>query len=162
MRATLSPLSRVALVDPATGTPARITGDSTSSPTVGPDGDVYFGVLEPTRGAHNSRGWLLHFNAALDQSKVPGSFGWDNTPSIVPATAVPSYTGPSTYLLAIKYNNYAGSGTGDGQNRMAIVDPSRSQADRCHAFGPGDDRGADHRGTHCGCRIIRAACANGA
>ena len=96
---------------------------------VGPDGDVYFGVLEPTRGAHNSRGWLLHFNAALDQGKVPGSFGWDNTPSIVPATAVPSYTGPSTYLLAIKYNNYAGSGTGTGQNEMAIVDPSRAQAD---------------------------------
>jgi hypothetical protein len=127
--ATLTPMTRVALVDPATGAPSRITGDSTSSPVVGPDGDVYFGVLEPTRGAHNSRGWLLHFNAALDQGKVPGSFGWDNTPSIVPATAVPSYTGPSTYLLAIKYNNYAGSGTGTGQNEMAIVDPSRAQAD---------------------------------
>jgi hypothetical protein len=127
--ATLTPIARVALVDPATGTPSRITGDSTSSPVVGPDGDVYFGVLEPTRGAHNSRGWLLHFNGALDQSKVPGSFGWDNTPSIVPATAVPSYTGPSTYLLAIKYNNYAGSGTGDGRNEMAIVDPSRAQPD---------------------------------
>ena len=128
--ATLSPLSRVALVDPFEGTPARITSDSTSSPTVGPDGDVYFGVLETSRSTHNSRGWLLHFNAALDQSKVPGSFGWDNTASIVPATAVPAYTGPSTYLLAIKYNNYAGSGTGNGDNRMAIVDPSRSQADR--------------------------------
>jgi predicted small lipoprotein YifL len=128
--ATLTTLSRVALVEPGTGTPARITGDSTSSPAVGPDGDVFFGVLETLRGTHNNRGWLLHFNAALDQSKVPGSFGWDNTPSIVPATAVPSYTGTSTYLLAMKYNNYAGSGTGDGQNRMAIVDPSRSQADR--------------------------------
>lgn len=128
--ATLSPLARVALVDPSAGTPARITSDSTSSPAVGPDGDVFFGVLESSRGTHNSRGWLLHFNSALDQLKVPGSFGWDNTPSIVPATAVPSYTGPSTYLLAIKYNNYAGSGSGDGQNRMAIVDPSRSQADR--------------------------------
>jgi hypothetical protein len=127
--ASLAVLSRVALVDPSTGTPSRITGDSTSSPVVGPDGDVYFGVLEPTRGAHNGRGWLLHFNAALDQSKLPGSFGWDNTPSIVPASAVPSYTGPSTYLLAIKYNNYAGSGSGDGQNRMAVVDPSRSRAD---------------------------------
>ncbi len=30
----------------------------------------------------------------------------------------------------MKYNNYAGSGTGDGQNRMAVVDPSRAQSDR--------------------------------
>ena len=127
--ATLTTMARVPLVDPATGTPARITGDSTSSPVVGPDGDVYFGVLETTRSAHNSRGWLLHFNGALDQVKIPGSFGWDNTPSIVPVSAVPSYTGPSLYLLATKYNNYAGAGTGNGQNRMAILDPSLSQAD---------------------------------
>lgn len=127
--ATLTPMARVALVDPAAGTPARVTGDSTSSPVVGPDGDVYFGVLETVRSSHNSRGWLLHFNAALDQQKIPGSFGWDNTPSIVPVSAVPSYTGPSLYLLASKYNNYAGAGTGNGQNRMAILDPSLSQAD---------------------------------
>lgn len=127
---SLLPLARATLTDPATGTPARITGDSTSSPTVGPDGDVYFGVLENPRSTHNGRGWLLHFNAALDQAKVPGSFGWDNTPSIVPASAVPSYTGPSPYLLATKYNNYAGAGSGDGQNRMAILDPTQSQVDR--------------------------------
>jgi hypothetical protein len=126
---TLTTLARTPLVDPVSGAAARITGDSTASPTIGPDGDVYFGVLESTRGAHNSRGWLLHFSANLDQVKIPGSFGWDDTASVVPATAVPSYTGPSSYLLAIKYNNYSGAGTGDGQNRMAIVDPSRPQAD---------------------------------
>jgi hypothetical protein len=42
---------------------------------------------------------------------------------------VPSYAGPSTYLLAIKYNNYGGVGTGDGKNRMAVVDPNTVQAD---------------------------------
>jgi hypothetical protein len=126
---TLAPLASARLLDPSTGTPARITGDATSSPTIGPDGDVYFGVLEAVRGAHNGRGWLLHFNAALDQVKTPGGFGWDNTASIVPAAAVPTYTGTSTYLLALKYNNYAGAGTGDGQNRMAIIDPSRQQND---------------------------------
>ncbi len=121
--ATLARTSRVALTDPRSGAPARVVGDATSSPLVGPDGDVYFGVLENPGGSHNSRGWLLHFNAALTQVKIPGSFGWDNTPTIVTAAAVPSYTGTSTYLVASKYNNYAGAGTGDGQNRMAILDP---------------------------------------
>jgi len=127
--ATLAPIGRVALMDPSTGSPARISGDATASPTVGPDGDVYFGVLEATARAHNSRGWLLHFNAALTQQKIPGAFGWDDTASIVPASAVPSYTGSSSYLLATKYNNYAGSGTGTGLNQMAVIDPSRSQPD---------------------------------
>jgi hypothetical protein len=126
---TLAPLGSVTLLDPATGTPAWITSDATSSPTVGPDGDVYFGVLEANRPLHNYRGWLLHYNAALTQTKIPGAFGWDDTASIVPAAAVPSYTGPSTYLIATKYNNYAGTGTGDGQNKMAVLDPGRTQAD---------------------------------
>jgi hypothetical protein len=127
--ATLAPLARVALTDPASGAPARITGDATSSPTVGPDGDVYFGVLESSQSANNSRGWMLHFNATLSQGRIPGAFGWDNTPSIVPATAVPSYTGASAYLLATKYNNYGGVGTGNGLNRMAVLDPFTAQTD---------------------------------
>jgi hypothetical protein len=127
--ATLAPVAKVALVDPASGALARITGDSTASPTIGPDGDVYYGVLEAAQGANNSRGWLLHFNAALSQTKIPGAFGWDDTASIVPASAVPSYAGPSTYLLATKYNNYAGAGTGNGLNRMAVLDPMTAHTD---------------------------------
>jgi len=127
--ATLAPKARVALRDPVTGASAWISTDSTASPTVGPDGDVYFGVLESNPPAHNLRGWLLHFDAALATSKAPAAFGWDDTASVVPATMVPSYTGPSSYLLAIKYNNYRGAGTGDGKNRMAIVDPTTVQTD---------------------------------
>jgi hypothetical protein len=127
--ATLTPVTRAALRDPASGALARIAGDSTASPTIGPDGDVYFGVLESTPRANNGRGWLLHFNAALTQTKTPGAFGWDDSASIVPATSVPSYAGPSTYLLATKYNNYAGAGTGTGLNRMAVLDPSSSHVD---------------------------------
>lgn len=126
---TLAPTGRVSLLDPKSNAQARITGDATSSPVIGPDGDVYFGVLESTQSSNNSRGWLLHFNATLTQTRIPGAFGWDNTPSIVPAAAVPQYTGTSTYLLATKYNNYAGAGTGDGLNRMAILDPFAAQND---------------------------------
>jgi hypothetical protein len=127
--ATLTPLSRTALLDPVTGAPAYINPDGTASPTVGPDGDVFFGVLESNRPAHNYRGWLLHFNSALTQTKIPGGFGWDDTASIVPAAAVAAYSGTSTYLVMTKYNNYAGAGTGDGKNRMAILDPGQSAPD---------------------------------
>jgi hypothetical protein len=86
-------------------------------------------VLETTFGAHNARGWLLHFDASLAQLKVPGSFGWDITPSIVPATMVPGYGGSSSYLIATKYNNYARAGSGDSKNKVAVLDPAASQAD---------------------------------
>ena len=57
-----------------------------ASPVVGPDGDVYYGVLEEPFPSHNDRGWLLHFNADVSKMKIPGSFGWDSTPSVVPQT----------------------------------------------------------------------------
>jgi hypothetical protein len=126
---TLATRAAARLADPVTSSPAWINDNGTSSPTVGPDGDVYFGVLEANAPAHNFRGWLLHFDAALATRKVPGSFGWDVTVSIVPAAMIPAYTGPSTYLLATKYNNYGGAGTGDGRNRVAVLDPNQTQAD---------------------------------
>ena len=127
--ATLAPRSKILLTDPATAAPAWLSESSTSSPMVGSDGDVYFGVLESNAPAHNFRGWLLHFDAALTRTKTPGSFGWDDTPSVVPATMIPTYTGGSAYLLMSKYNNYGGVGTGDGKNRIAILDPNQSQVD---------------------------------
>ena len=121
--------ARTVLTDPSTGTPAFVSDDSSASPTVGPDGDVYYGVLERTFGSHNARGWLLHFTAALASGGAPGSFGWDTTPSIVPAAIVPAYGGGSSYLLMTKYNNYAGVGSGDGANRIAVIDPRAAQTD---------------------------------
>ncbi len=126
---TLAPIAHVALMDPRGGL-ATVSTDSSASPSVGPDGDVYYGVLENNCCAsHNDRGWMLHFNASLTQSKIPGSFGWDASASIVPAKLVPSYTGSSTYLILTKYNNYAGSGTGTGDNQVAMQDPNASMAD---------------------------------
>ncbi len=127
--ATLAPKSRVVLRDPATSAPAWVNSNSSASPSVGADGDVYYGVLESNPPAHNLRGWLLHYDATLAVVKAPAAFGWDTTASAVAASIVPSYTGSSAYLLAIKYNNYGGIGTGDGKNRMAIVDPGSVQTD---------------------------------
>jgi hypothetical protein len=126
---TLARVGRARLTDPSSGRDASLCDCSSAAPTVGPDGDVYFGVLENPFPNHNDRGWLLHFNNDLSQAKIPGSFGWDDTPSIVPASLVSSYHGTSAYLLMTKYNNYAGIGTGDGHNRIAILDPNATEKD---------------------------------
>jgi hypothetical protein len=126
---TLAVRNRVLLIDPASRTFARVSDDSTASPTVGPDGDVYFGVLETVFGAHNGRGWLLHFDPTLATSFAPGGFGWDDTASVVATSLVPSYSGSAPYLLMVKYNDYRGVGSGNGANRVAIIDPSAIQVD---------------------------------
>jgi len=88
---------------------------------------VYYGVLgNPDNG---SRGWMLHFSGDLTQIKTPGAFGWDNTPSVVPASMVPSYTGSSSYLIFTKYNNYAGLDGGDGVNKIAVLDPNATMVE---------------------------------
>jgi hypothetical protein len=129
---TLAVRARVPLRDPGSAggsAPARISDNSTASPTVGPDGKVYIGVLENLSGSHNGRGWLLQFNAVLGSGGVPGGFGWDDTASVVPASMVASYNGASPYLLMVKYNNYRGAGTGDGVNQLAVIDPNVLQSD---------------------------------
>jgi hypothetical protein len=120
----------VALNDPRAGYGSATVGAiSSATPTVGPDGDVYFGVLEGLCCfSHHFRGWLLHFDSSLTTTKTPGSFGWDSTPSVVPSGAVPSYAGTSSYLIVTKYNNYEGAG-GDGVNKVAVLDPNASQQD---------------------------------
>jgi hypothetical protein len=130
--ATLQPKTpsyKVHLIDPVSGQPSWVSDDSTSSPMVGPDGDVFFGVLESPFPEHNDRGWMLHFDSTLATIKTPGSFGWDDTPSIVPAAAVPSYKGTSNYLIFSKYNNYIDFGIGNGHNEIAVLDPNASQPD---------------------------------
>ncbi len=117
---------------------AGLLNDSTASPMVAPDGHVFLGIFaNPYNG---SRGWLAHFNANLTNlntstpdpvdTYVMGGFGWDTTPSIVPATMVPQYSGSSSYLLFTKYNNYYGiTNGGDGSNGIAILDPNDSEVE---------------------------------
>ena len=123
---TLAQKYRVSLKDPRNGNPATVTDDSTASPTVAPDDDVYFGILGNPGGGF--RGWLLRFSADLATQKLSGAFGWDYTAAIVPASMVPSYQGTSSYLLFCKYNNYAFS-DGNGVNRVALLDPNATQFD---------------------------------
>ena len=126
---TLAPLAAVRLKDVAhPANDALFFDDATSSPTIGTDGDVYYGVLENPFPSTHDRGWLLHFDANLTTAKIPGAFGWDITSSVVPAKAVPSYRGKSTYLILTKYNNYAELG-GDGVNQLAVQDPTATMID---------------------------------
>jgi hypothetical protein len=126
---TLAPIAKVRLKDVAHPLNDAFLFDAgTASPTVGPDGDVYYGVLENPLYSNHLRGWLLHFDSALTQSKVVAAFGWDDTASIVPASMVPSYQGSSPYLLLTKNNNYVEAG-GDGVNKLAILDPRDQMTD---------------------------------
>ena len=114
---TLAPRFRTTL-------PGSIHDAATSSPTVGPDGHVYFGILP----GYHFRGTLQHYPPDLSQAFTPASFGWDETVSIVPAELVPAYTGSSDYLLFSKYNDYKQAG-GTGVNKLAILDPNATQVD---------------------------------
>ncbi len=68
----LSMQASVFLSDPRPGVgAASITDDSTASPTIGPNGDVYFGVLEGNFPSNNDRGWMLHFSGDLSTVKTP-------------------------------------------------------------------------------------------
>jgi hypothetical protein len=126
---SLTPLTSARLYDVAnTNNNAEVLDETSASPTIGPDGDVYYGVLETTLGANHDRGWLLHFDSTLTHMKLPGPFGWDSTVAIVPTNTVPSYTGGSPYLLAGKFNNSTGGG-GNGNEYIGIFDPQQSMTD---------------------------------
>ncbi len=128
---TLQPVAGVRLVDPYSGLDATLSDQGSATPTIGVDGDVYYGVLENPLGANHYRGWLMHFDSLLSQAKPPGAFGWDDTASLVPSFMVSSYTGTSSYLLMTKYNDYADAG-GSGLNKIAVLDPGATQTDEAN------------------------------
>jgi Bacterial Ig-like domain (group 3) len=115
----------VVLSIPNSGGSVNLINESTAAPMIAPDGTVFMGVL----GSNGSRGYMSHYSANLLTEYTPGAFGWDDTPSIVPVSMVPSYTGTSSYLILTKYNNYAGNDGGNGVNKIAILDPYATETD---------------------------------
>ncbi len=127
---TLAPKYKTQLIDPVTKVGATVDDDSSAAPTIGPDGDVYYGVLESDAGQHNCRGWLLSYSSDLGTENTPGSFGWDDTVSIVPSDLAPQVRSRSPYYLMSKYNNYFDCGSGNGHNEIAILNPRATQQDQ--------------------------------
>src|SRR5207253_115955 len=72
--------------------------------------------------------WQLIASPSNYALSLPSTFGWDDTASVVPVTAMPFYLGPSSYLLLTKYNNYVQAG-GNGRNYIALIDPNVSMRD---------------------------------
>ena len=126
--ADLSTLHVRPLVDPHSLMAAAVSNNGTATPMVAPDDKVYYGVLENPGGTNASRGWMLQFDKDLNPAGPPGAFGWDHTPSLVSRSAVPGYVGSAPYFIMTKYNFYAGGG-GNGENKIAVVDPLAAQVD---------------------------------
>lgn len=90
-------------VDPSTNEPppARVLDDASSTPTIAPDGSIFFGAYTRYNWA---QGHMLHFSANGDFLNS-FNFGWDNTPAIFPHGG--------TYSVVFKNNHYGGAGFGD-------------------------------------------------
>jgi hypothetical protein len=84
-------------VDPTTNRPGdgNVIDQSSSSPTVLPDGNVLYGSY--TR-YNIARGHLIKFNGATGAVMGYFDFGWDSTPAV--------FTHGSTYSIVIKDNHY--------------------------------------------------------
>lgn len=85
-------------VDPGTNEPppARVLDDSSSTPTVAPDGSIFYGAYTLYNWA---QGHLLHFDANGNFLNS-FNFGWDSTPAIYPHNG--------TYSVVMKNNHYFG------------------------------------------------------
>jgi hypothetical protein len=83
--------------DPTTNRPGdgNVLDQSSSSPTVLPDGNVLYGSY--TR-YNIARGHLIKFNGATGSVMAYFDFGWDSTPAV--------FTHDGTYSIAIKDNHY--------------------------------------------------------
>jgi hypothetical protein len=85
-------------VDPGTNEPppGRVLDDESSTPTIAPDGSIFFGAYTLYNWA---QGHLMHFSANGDFLNA-FLFGWDITPGI--------WAHGNTYSVIIKENHYTG------------------------------------------------------
>jgi hypothetical protein len=89
-------------VDPATNRygGGRVLDDESSTPTVAPDGSVFFGAYSRYNYA---QGHLMRFAGANGAFLQSYSFGWDATVAV--------YQHDGTYSVVIKDNHYSGLGS---------------------------------------------------
>ncbi|HVT18054.1 MAG TPA: hypothetical protein VHQ90_18000 [Thermoanaerobaculia bacterium] len=104
-------------VDPAQNRPGagRVIEDGTYSPTIAPDGSIFFGTYARYNWA---QGHMLKFSAS-GQFLASYIFGWDITPAI--------YSHDGTYSVVMKDNHY--SGLGSYCDTDAICPPDRTASD---------------------------------
>jgi hypothetical protein len=83
--------------DPPTNRPGdgAVLDQSSSSPTVLPDGNVLYGAY--TR-YNIARGHLIKFNGVTGAVMASFDFGWDSTPAV--------FSHDGTYSIVIKDNHY--------------------------------------------------------
>jgi outer membrane protein assembly factor BamB len=89
-------------VDPATNRygGGRVLDDQSSTPTVAPDGSVFYGAYSRYNYA---QGHLMRFAGATGAFLQSYSFGWDATVAVYPHSG--------TYSVVIKDNHYSGLGS---------------------------------------------------
>ena len=104
-------------VDPATNRPGggRVLDDASSSPTIAPDGSIYYGAYSRY---NYFQGHLMHFSATGGYLNAYG-FGWDTTPAI--------WVHSGTYSVITKDNHYSEGGS-------YCNDPSICPEDRNEVF----------------------------
>jgi len=81
--ATLGYIASVQLVDPS-GALSHLPDDGTASPMLGPDGDVYFGVLDSPFNSNSDHGWLLHFSGIFQRKSQPARSAGTTRPASCP------------------------------------------------------------------------------
>ncbi|HVT59317.1 MAG TPA: hypothetical protein VHR45_13055 [Thermoanaerobaculia bacterium] len=104
-------------VDPAQNRPGagRVIEDGTYSPTIAPDGSIFFGTYARYNWA---QGHMMKFSPRGD-FLASYQFGWDITPAI--------YVHDDTYSVVMKDNHY--SGLGSYCNDDTICPPDRTASD---------------------------------
>jgi hypothetical protein len=110
-------------VSPPDGMPGsgRVLDDSTSAPTIAPDGSIYYGAY--TRYNY-AQGHLMRWSSSGEYLPTAApwggfQFGWDTTPAILPAA-----DGSSTFQVVTKENHYGN--VGSYCNDAIICPPNRN------------------------------------
>ncbi len=99
----------------------RVLDDSTSAPTIAPDGSIYYGAY--TRYNY-AQGHLMRWSSSGEYLPTAApwggfQFGWDTTPAILPAA-----DGSSTFQVVTKENHYGN--VGSYCNDAIICPPNRN------------------------------------